>query len=91
MRHPFIIIQNAIMIKSDESITMRAIALCFKPYLKPEEAVIYCNLGRTQLAKKCEEFSIYKTNSGYYKRDDLDRMMAGEQSKILAISKKICA
>ena len=66
------------MIKSDESVVMRAIALCFKPYLKPEEALIYCNLGRTQLAKKCDEFGVYKNKSGYFKREDLDRMMKGE-------------
>ncbi len=65
------------MIKRDELITMRAIAICFKPFLKPEEALIYCNLGRTQFAKKCEEFSVYKNNNGYYKREDIDRMLGG--------------
>jgi hypothetical protein len=30
------------MIKRDELIAMRAIALCYKPFLKPEEALIYC-------------------------------------------------
>lgn len=49
------------MIKHEELIAMRAIAICFKPFLKPEEALIYCNLGRTQFAKKCEEFSSSKT------------------------------
>jgi hypothetical protein len=66
------------MIKRDELITMRAIALCFKPFLKPEEACIYTNLGRTQLTKKCEEFGIYKNNNGYFKREDIDKMLAGE-------------
>jgi hypothetical protein len=79
------------MIKSDDSLTMRAIAICFKPYLKPEEAVIYCNLGRTQLTKKCEEFGIFKTNSGYYKKEDLDRMMAGGPTKVIELSQKIRA
>ncbi len=65
------------MIKKNDIITMRAIALCFKPYLKPEEALIYANLGRTQFAKKCEEFGVYKNVNGYYKRDDLDRMLSG--------------
>lgn len=65
------------MIKSDELITMKAIAICFKPFLKPEEATIYCNLGRTQFAKKCNDFGIYKTNTGYYRKEELDRMMAG--------------
>ena len=60
---------------------MRAIALCFKAYLKPEEALIYCNLGRTQFAKRCEEFKVYKNNGGYFKRDELDRMIRGEMRK----------
>jgi hypothetical protein len=42
------------VVKREEIITMRAIALCFKPYLKPEEALIYCNLGRTQFVLVCE-------------------------------------
>lgn len=66
------------MAKSDEKLVMKAIAICFKPYLKPEEAQIYCNLERTQLAKRCEENLIFKNESGYYKREDLDRMMSGE-------------
>ena len=66
------------MIKRDELITMRAIAICFKPFLKPEEALIYCNLGRTQFAKKCEEFGVYKNNNGYYKKEDIDKMLSGE-------------
>jgi len=36
--------------KETATIIMKAIALCFKPYLKPEEAMIYTNLGRTRLA-----------------------------------------
>lgn len=68
------------MEREEEKIMMKAIALCFKPYLKPEEAQIYCNLGRTQLAKRCEEFLVFKNNSGYYKKEDLDRMMSGESS-----------
>jgi hypothetical protein len=66
------------MIKKDELVVMRAIALCFKPFLKPEEACIYTNLGRTQLAKKCEEFGVYKNNNGYYKKEDLDKMLSGD-------------
>ena len=57
---------------------MRAIALCFKPYLKPEECLVYCNLGRTQFAKKCDEYEVSKTEAGYYRKEDLDRMMAGK-------------
>lgn len=65
------------MVKSDEGVVMRAIAICFKPYLKPEEALIYCNLGRTQFAKKCQEHLVFKNNSGYFKKEDLDKMMSG--------------
>lgn len=68
------------MVKPYEKAVMKAVALCYKPYLKPEEAMIYCNLGRTQLAKKCEEHGIYKNASGYYKRDELDRMLSGQPS-----------
>ena len=68
---------------SEERMLMKAISLCFKPYLKPEEAQIYCNLGRTQLAKRCQEHLVFKSNSGYYKREDLDRMMSGESSPLL--------
>jgi len=55
------------MIKDYERTVMRAVAICFKTYLKPEEAMIYCNLEKSQLALKCEEFGVYKNNSGYYK------------------------
>jgi hypothetical protein len=65
--------------KKEEQLSMKAIALCFKPYLKPEEAYIYCNLGRTQFAKKCTEFLVFKSKSGYFKKEDLDRMMVGIQ------------
>jgi hypothetical protein len=70
------------MIKHDELIAMRAIAICFKPYLKPEEALIYTDLGRTQFAKKCDEYGLYKNNMGYYKREDIDRMLAGNTTSI---------
>ena len=67
------------MIKRDELIAMRAIALCFKPFLKPEEALIYCNLGRTQFAKKCDQYGVHKNEAGYYKREEIDKMRAGKQ------------
>jgi hypothetical protein len=68
------------MVKSYERIVMKAVALCYKPFLKPEEAMIYCNLGRTQLGKKCQEFGIYKNDAGYLKREDLDKMLSGTPS-----------
>jgi len=77
------------MIKHDELLVMRAIALCFKPYLKPEEALIYCNLGRTQFAKRCEEFGVYKNNAGYFKKEDLDRMLSGEPPPFIEAAKKL--
>jgi len=61
---------------------MRAVALCFKPYLKPEEAMIYCNLSRTRLALKCEEYGVYKNASGYYKKEDLDLILSVASTKI---------
>lgn len=70
------------MIKREDLIAMRAIAICFKPFLKPEEALIYTNLGRTQFAKKCEEFGVYKNNAGYYKRDEIERMLSGERGSV---------
>lgn len=76
------------MIKKDELVTMRAIAICFKPFLKPEEALIYCNLGRTQFAKKCDDFGVYKNNSGYYKREELDKMLSGELNPFIAAASK---
>lgn len=69
------------MMKQDETVVMRAIALCFKPFLKPEEALIYCNLGRTQFAKKSQENGIFKNESGYYKREDLDVMCSATNVK----------
>ena len=68
------------MIRRQDLVVMRAVALCYKPFLKPEEALIYCNLGRTQFAKRCDEFRVYKNNSGYFRREELDRMMAGERA-----------
>ncbi|GEP97762.1 hypothetical protein [Chitinophaga cymbidii] len=68
--------------KRDEIAVMKAVALCYKPFLKPAEAMIYCNLEHTQLAKKLQEYGIYKSVSGYYKREDLDLMMSGGHSRI---------
>lgn len=76
------------MMQKTELAVMKAVAICHKTYLKPEEAMIYCNLGRTQLAKKCDEFGVYKNNSGYYKRAELDEMMSGGESLIDKALKK---
>lgn len=64
--------------RSEDLSVMKAVAICYKPYLKPEEAMIYCNLGHTQLAKKTMQCGVYKNSSGYYKRTELDRMMSGD-------------
>lgn len=77
------------MIKREEIIIMRAVALCFKPYLKPEEALIYTNLGRTQFAKKCEEFGICKSSNGYYKKEQLDKMLSGTEPPLMDALKKM--
>jgi len=70
------------MMKNYDLAVMKAVALCVKQYLKPEEAMIYCNLGRTRLAMKCEEYGIYKNINGYYKREDLDLILSGAPSKL---------
>lgn len=77
------------MIKREDLITMRAIAICFKPYLKPEEALIYTNLGRTQFAKKCEDFRVYKNSNGYFKREDIDKMLSGETTSFIEMATKL--
>ena len=77
------------MMKYNEQAVMKAIAICYKPYLKPEEAMIYCNLGRTQLTKKCGEYGIFKNNNGYYKKDDLDLILSGAHTKYEHAVKKI--
>jgi hypothetical protein len=76
------------MIKQQELVTMRAIAICFKPYLKPEEALIFCNLGRTQFARKCEEYGLFKNENGYYKREEIEKMLEGEKVTVMEPSKK---
>ncbi|PUZ21626.1 hypothetical protein GA0116948_11030 [Chitinophaga costaii] len=63
------------MIKRDDLVIMRAVALCYKPFLKIEEALIYTNLGRTQFSIRCEEACVYKNEAGYFKREELDLMM----------------
>lgn len=70
--------------KREELAVMKAVAICYKPYLKPEEAMIYCNLEHTQLAKRVQEHGIHKTVTGYFKREDLDRMMLGMHGGALA-------
>ncbi len=65
--------------KQNDLAIMKAVAICYKPFLKPEEARLYCNLGYTQLSKKLAEFGIHKNASGYYSKEDLDRMMRGDQ------------
>ena len=69
------------MLKKNDKDVMKAIAICFKPYLKPEEAMIYCDLGRTQFSKRCEEYGIFKNKNGYYKKEDLDLIVSGAPSK----------
>jgi hypothetical protein len=82
-------LRRYVMMKVNEIAVMRAVALCFKPYLKPEEAMIYCNLGRTRLALKCEEYGVYKNASGYYKKEDLDLILSGASTKIEEAAKKV--
>ena len=73
--------------KRDDLAVLKAVAICYKPFLKPEEAMIYCNLGHTQLLKRAAEWGIYKSASGYYKREELDRMMAGVKDRVIGVDK----
>ena len=77
------------MMKYNDETVMKAIAICFKSYLKPEEAMIYCNLGRTQLAKKCEEYGVFKNKNGYYKKESLDLILSGGPTLLEHKVKKI--
>ncbi len=77
------------MMRRDEITVMNAVALCYKPYLKPEEALIYCNLGRTQFSKKADFFGIYKNDSGYFKPEELDKMLSGDESLLIEKAKKL--
>jgi hypothetical protein len=65
-----------------ESLVRETVAIFHKQYLKPCEAAIYTGNGRTQLAKKCSQFGIYKTATGYYIKEDLDEMMSGGPSRL---------
>lgn len=67
--------------KREEIVAMKAIAICFKPYLKPVEAMIYCNLEHTALAERLGACGIFKSPGGYYARSDLDLMMSGGQNR----------
>jgi hypothetical protein len=70
------------MLKNYDKAIMKAVALCIKPYLKPEEAMIYTNLERTRLALKCQEYGITKNANGYYSREDLDLILSAAPSKL---------
>jgi hypothetical protein len=63
--------------KRDDLAVMKAVALCYKPYLRPREAQLYCGLEHSQLTKRMDDMGLYKTAAGYYRREDLDLMMAG--------------
>lgn len=75
-------------LKKSQIEALKAIALCFKPYLKPEEAMVYCNLAHTQLAKRLQEFGVYKNASGYYSRQELDIMMSGQVAHLTLFDPK---
>lgn len=62
----------------DQRQAMIAVAICYKPYLKPREAEIYCSLSRTQLLQNLADAGVEKTSTGYYRKADLDRMMEGD-------------
>jgi hypothetical protein len=68
--------------KNHDLVIMKAVALCIKPFLKPEEAMIYCNLAHTQLAKRLGEWGVYKNANGYYRRDQLDLFLSATPRNI---------
>ena len=74
---------------TDEKVVLKAIALCFKEWLKPEEAMILLNLKRTQLAIKCKEYGIFTNRNGYYSRKELDMIISGAPTKYEIQSRKL--
>lgn len=69
-----------------ETFFLKAVSICFKPWLKPDEAMLYCNLKRSQFLKRCEDFGIQKNSSGYYSREELNKMLSG---KYVSINQKL--
>lgn len=67
--------------KVEEKLIMKAMVLCFKECLKPEEAFIYTNLGRTALARRAAEYGIVPNRNGYYAKRDLDLIVSGAPTK----------
>lgn len=61
-----------------EDIIFKAVVMCNKPFLKPDEAMLYCNLKRSQFLKKCKAFGVCKNEGGYYNREELNKMLSGE-------------
>lgn len=51
--------------------------------------MIYYNLGRTQLAKRLDAAGIYKNAGGYYKREEIDRMLEGKTPDHAAVVKRL--
>lgn len=62
----------------DQEMLTKALGIYFKPYLKPHEAEVFCSLGNKQLLERLREFGVIKSSTGYYKREDLIRMMEGK-------------
>ena len=49
--------------------------ICYKRFLKPEVVMLYCDLGRTQFARRCQDFGVFRNDCGYFLREEPDRMM----------------
>lgn len=77
------------MMRNNDKAVMKAVAVCYKPYLKLQEAMICCSLGRSQLSNKCEEHGIFKNNNGYYKMEDLYLILSVAPGKYEEVVKKI--
>ena len=57
---------------------IQAAALPLKEYLTVKEARIYLGRSRNYVSQQAKRCGIGKTNNGYYKRSDLDKIASGE-------------
>lgn len=77
--------------KEFEAIVFKAVLMCNKPFLKPDEAMLYCNLKRSQFLKKCKAFGVAKNEGGYYVREELNMMLSGESVPVSSLVMNLVA
>jgi hypothetical protein len=61
----------------------------FKPYLTNQEVMIYMNRSSSTVHQMLSEYGIYKSETGHYRREHIDEMLAGEPSLIQRKAAKI--